>query len=219
MPTQEEIEAGQAVYSPLVLRLYDLLVLGLSNRLLWRCPTPEIVGLYDRNLTACHLDIGVGTGYYLDHACWPVQDPAITLLDLSLHSLEAAARRIARFGPRMIRANCLDPLPLAETFDSAGLCYLFHCLPGSIRDKAVVLDRLRPHLASGARVFGATILQGNLPRSKAAQCLLDFYNRRGIFSNADDTLEDLESALRQRFEDVRIEVQGVVALFEARAGR
>jgi SAM-dependent methyltransferase len=217
MPTLEEIAAGQAVYSPLVLRLYDVLVLGLSNHLLWRCPTAEIMNLYDRNVTARHLDIGVGTGYYLDHARWPVSNPSIALLDLNPNSLAAASHRIARFAPRTVQANCLAPLPLGDKFDSVGLCYLFHCLPGSIPEKAVVLDHLRPALAPGARVFGATILQGDRPRSRAAQALMGFYNRKGVFSNASDRLEDLEIALLQRFIDVRIEVRGVVALFEARA--
>lgn len=217
MPTREEVEAGHAAYSPLVLRLYDFLVLGLSNHLLWRCPTAEIMNLYDRNVTACHLDIGVGTGYYLDHARWPVPNPSIALLDLNPNSLAAASRRIARFAPRTVQANCLAPLPLAEKFDSVGLCYLFHCLPGPIREKAVVLDHLRPALAPGARVFGATILQGDRPCSRPAQALMDFYNRKGVFSNARDTLDELETALRQRFQDVHIEMRGTVALFEARA--
>jgi len=142
MPSAEDIESGQAVYSPLVLRLYGLLVLGLSNHLLWRCPTAKIVTLYDRNVRSRHLDIGVGTGFYLDHARWPVPDPAITLLDLNPNSLAAASRRIARFAPRTVQADCLAPLPLSEKFDSAGLCYLFHCLPGPIPEKAVVLDHL-----------------------------------------------------------------------------
>lgn len=216
MPTLEEIAAGQAVYSPLVLRLYDFLVLGLTNHSLWRCPTAEILNLYDRNVTARHLDIGVGTGYYLDHARWPVPNPTIALLDLNPNSLAAASRRIARFAPTTVQANCLAPLPLAEKFDSVGLCYLFHCLPGSIPEKAVVLDHLGSVLAPRARVFGATILQGDRPRSRPAQALMDFYNRKGVFSNASDRLEDLEIALRQRFTEIRVEVRGVVALFEAR---
>lgn len=215
MPTMEEIEAGQEVYSPLVLRLYDLLVLGVSNHFLWRCPTAEIVKLYDRNVTARHLDIGVGTGYYLDRARWPVRNPSITLVDLNPNSLAAASRRIARFTPRPVRADCLEPLPLREKFDSASLCYLFHCLPGALHEKMVAFDHLQRVLAPGARVFGATILQGDVPRSRPALALMDFYNRKGVFSNTRDTLDGLETALRQRFTDVHIEMRGTVALFEA----
>jgi SAM-dependent methyltransferase len=213
----KKIEAGQAVYSPLVLGIYDFYVLGLSNHLLWRCPTRELRQLYDRNVSARHIDIGVGTGYFLDKAHWPVPDPAITLVDLNPNSLRAAAQRIARFSPTEVLANALDPLPLAGKFDSAGLCYLFHCLPGTFREKGVVLSHLQPLLAPRARIFGATILQGSAPRSFAAQALMNAYNRRGIFSNANDRIEDLDALLRSHFDDVEISLHGTVALFQATA--
>lgn len=213
----EQTEAGQAVYSPLVLGIYDLVVLGISNHLLWRCPTATLRALYDRNVSARHVDVGVGTGYFLDKARWPVARPDITLVDLNANSLAAASHRIARLAPRTVVADALKPLPLEGPFTSAGLCYLLHCMPGRIGEKAAVFDHLRPHLAPGARVFGATILQGDAPRSRPAQALMDAYNRKGIFSNAQDTAEDLDAALRQRFSHVRLELKGAVALFEARA--
>jgi hypothetical protein len=217
MPSHKTVAAGQAIYSPMALRAYDGIVLGLSNHLLWRCPTAALRRLYDGNVSSNHIDVGVGTGYFLDKARWPVADPAITLLDLNENCLRAASRRIRRFDPRCVRANVLEPLPRLGSFGSAGLCYLLHCLPGSIAEKAIVFDRLKPILAPGARVFGATIVQGDLPRSRPAQALMDFYNRKGIFSNAADRAGDLEAALRQRFEAVTVEVKGIVAIFEARA--
>lgn len=213
----ERVEAGQAVYSPAVLWSYDWIVLGLSNRLLWRCPTVELRRLYDRNVSDRHLDVGVGTGYFLDKAVWPVAAPAITLLDLNANCLAAASRRIRRFAPQTIRADVLAPLPALGPFRSAGLCYLLHCLPGTIPEKSVVFDHLAPLLAPGARVFGATILQGNVSRSRSAQALMNLYNKKRIFSNAADTAEDLEAALRQRFRNVSVSIRGTVALFEARA--
>jgi SAM-dependent methyltransferase len=216
MVTPEQVERGQAAYSPTVLRNYDWMVLGLSNRLLWRCPTAELRRLYDRNVSDRHLDVGVGTGYFLDKARWPVARPAIALVDLNPNCLAAASGRIRRFAPQTILANVLEPLPRLEPFRSAGLCYLLHCVPGTISEKAVAFDHVAALLAPGARVFGATIVQGSLRRSKVAQALMDLYNRKGIFSNVSDTLEDLEAALRQRFRDVKVESRGTVALFQAR---
>jgi len=216
MAKPEEIEAGQAIYTPLVLRTYDWVVLGLSNQLLWRCPTAELRRLYDRNVSARHLDVGVGTGYFLDKANWPVANPSITLLDLNPNCLRVASQRISRFAPRTVLANILTPLPSLGPFSSVSLCYLLHCIPGAINEKAVVFDHLRPLLAPGARVFGATIVQGKVPRSVPAQALMNLYNRKGIFSNAEDTVEDLNAAVRQRFSDVKIVTKGAAALFEAR---
>ncbi len=218
VPTAEEIAAGQAVYQPWLLRNYDWFVLGLSNRLLWRCPASELRALYARNLSARHLDIGVGTGYYLDRVAFPVPDPAVTLLDLNPNCLAMASARIARYAPATAAADVLQPLPPLGRFGSAGLCYLLHCLPGTIPEKAVVFDHVRPLLSPGAKAFGATILQGDAPRSRPAQALMDFYNRKGVFSNAGDTLADLRKALTTRFTDVGVRMVGAVALFEARAG-
>ena len=62
--TGKQVEAGQAVYTKPMLAVYDLLVLGFSNRLVWRCPSKHILALYDRYVTANHLDVGVGTDIF-----------------------------------------------------------------------------------------------------------------------------------------------------------
>ena len=209
-----DVAAGQAVYSPLVLSLYDAWVLGVSNHLLWRCPTSELRQLYDRNVSARHLDIGVGSGYYLDHAAWPVENPEITLMDLNPQSLATAARRISRYRPRRVEANVLVPFPEIGPFDSVAVCYLLHCLPGTLSSKAVVFDHILNVSAPGSRVFGATIVQGAAPRSRPAQRLMDLYNRKGIFSNTLDTADRLEKELSARFEEVEVSTKGCVALFE-----
>ena len=212
----EDVIAGQAAYTPLTLKVYDWFVLGFSNRYLWRCPTSELEALYDRNVSGRHLDIGVGTGYFLDKAAWPVADPEVTLVDLNPHSLDAAARRIARFSPETLVANVLEPLSLEQTFDSVGLCYLLHCVPGSVPEKAAMFDHVLGVMSDGASVFGATIVQDDAPRSGAAQALMNLYNRKGVFSNAGDTFGDLRAALETRFRDVQLERHGAVVLFEAR---
>ncbi len=40
--TREQIEAGQAVYTKRTLALYDMVVLGISNHFIWKCPTRQI---------------------------------------------------------------------------------------------------------------------------------------------------------------------------------
>lgn len=216
MGTDDRVNAGQAVYTPLTLKVYDHAVHGFSNRFLWRCPTSLLEEMYDRNVSDDHLDIGVGTGYFLDKATWPSDRPTITLFDLNPNSLKAASDRIARHAPTSIRADILKPLRLDRTFRSVGLCYLLHCLPGALSDKAAtVFDNVLGVTAPGATIFGATILQGDAPRSLFAQGLMNVYNRRGIFSNADDTRQALDRVLSERFDSYRVTQHGVVAIFEA----
>lgn len=214
--TKAQRIAAERAYTPLSLRFYDFWVHGLSNHLLWRCPTRHLVSQYERLMSPWHLDIGVGTGYFLNKAVFPVRAPEITLLDLNQTCLDTAAARLARYNPRTVRANLFEPLP-PETglFSSVSMTYVLHCLPGSIGTKAIVFDRLRPLLANDALVFGATIFQRGVKVSPPAQKLIDLYNDKGIISNRDDWPEDLERSLQKRFGKVEIEMHGMVALFEA----
>ncbi|WP_164012080.1 class I SAM-dependent methyltransferase [Pyxidicoccus trucidator] len=214
-----EVHAGQAVYTRWTLRvLYDVGVLGYSNRFVWKCPTATQLEWYDTNVSANHLDVGVGTGYYTARCRYPSPSPRLALMDLNANSLEHAAGRAARYSPELYRRNVLDPIDFdAPRFDSIGLNCLLHCLPGSMDEKAVVFDHLRLLLNPGGCVFGSTLLQGDVPRSAQARFLMRTYNRKGIFSNEQDTRESLERALRKRFKESHVTVQGCMALFRARA--
>ncbi len=64
--TDGDARKGAAVYTPLSLALYDLVVLGFSNFFVWRCSSRLILDFYNQHISDKHLDIGVGTGYFLD---------------------------------------------------------------------------------------------------------------------------------------------------------
>jgi len=65
---QSAAEAGAAAYSPVLLKLYDAAVVYASNSLLWRCSRHVLLANYQEHLGKRHLDIGPGTGWYIDHA-------------------------------------------------------------------------------------------------------------------------------------------------------
>jgi hypothetical protein len=69
--------------------------------------------------------------------------------------------------------------------------------------------------AEGTVLFGATILGRGVAPNLAARALLDLYNAKGVFNNREDDLAALTDGLRQRFDRVDIEIQGMVALFRA----
>lgn len=211
-----DVLAGQAAYNRWVLAGYDLGVLGISNRFVWRCPTKRLRRLYDEHASARHLDIGVGTGYFLDRARWPEPSPSVTLMDLNENALRTAAARISRFAPRTAVRNALEPvgeLPGAP-FDSVGVNYLLHCVPGDLGTKAgSVLAAVRPTMSPGAVLFGSTILTAAADLSRPARALIGLYNRKGIFHNLDDHAEALDRALGAAFTTHRIEIIGGVATF------
>ena len=216
-PTQEQVIAGQAVYTDLTLLAYDLFVLGLSNTWLWKCPTALLRAHYEKHVSNNHLEVGVGTGYFPDKCRFPSDSPRIALMDLNLSTIDYASKRIARYNPEAYQQNILEPIAgNIQKFDSVCMNYLLHCVPGAISEKAVAFDHVKAIMNPGAVVFGATILQGGVSRNWGARQLMKLYNTKGIFSNDQDTLEALETALQSRFRHTSIRVEGCVALFSAR---
>jgi hypothetical protein len=124
-PTAADVTRGEQVYTPFVLRAYDLFVLGFSNRFAWRCASSMMLQRYNRYVGRRHLDIGVGTGWYLHRSSWPVEQPEITLLDLNENSPRIGDPLVS---PRVVATD-------QETRVVAG-------------DLAVVVERLVSH--SGA---------------------------------------------------------------------
>ncbi len=204
------------VYNPLTLAGYDWYVLGFSNARVWRCPTPLLLRHYDEHVSAAHLDVGVGTGYFLDKCRFPVSTPTIVLMDLNPYPLHVAARRIQRYRPRTLRANILEPIRWdGPRFDSIAMNYVLHCLPGTIVEKAVAFAHLTPLLNDGCPLFGSTILHGGVRQTRGSRRVMALYNAIGVFGNSDDTLDGLDRALAEHFSRHELTTSGSVALFTA----
>ncbi len=143
-PDEAAIAKAQAIYTPVMLSIYDVLVHGLSNRFAWRCPTRLLLDLYRNHLSADHLEAGVGTGFFLDRAA-PPRFNRLALVDINRHCLDRAGPRLARFNPALYQANLLAPIELdVPPFTSVGLTYVLHCLPGRMSEKLAAVDHLRP---------------------------------------------------------------------------
>lgn len=209
---------GAGAYGRIGLHFYDAGVLGASNLLLWRCPSARILAQYQASVSANHLDVGVGTGYFLDKVRFPSPAPRLGLMDLNGNSLVHTARRLIRYAPELYRADVLKPIATQiEPFDSIGLNYLLHCLPGPMDSKAAAFDNLRPLLRPGGTFFGGTVLRHGISLPPQARVFMAAYNAMGIFGNGRDSLDGLRASLEARFVDVEIATHGCVALFRATA--
>jgi ubiquinone/menaquinone biosynthesis C-methylase UbiE len=209
--------AGQSVYSRGFLSVYDAFVWGFTHPVLWRCSKARLVEHYDANLSARHLDIGVGTGTLLDAVRCPVATPEITLMDLNPNSLAAASARLARYAPRTHRANVLEDWRLEPgTYESVAMTHLLHCLPGTMAEKGVAFEHARRALAPGGTLFGVTILGRDVPINPPARAFIALSNRRGILHNWDDGPAELDAALARAFPEREIRVRGNLALFSGR---
>jgi hypothetical protein len=117
----DQVVDGQAVYTRRTLAVYNLVVLGISNRFVWKCPMPRLLAHCERHVSANHLDVGVGTGYFLGRFRFPALAPRIVLTDLNPNALAFACHRIARCRPSRYRRNVLDPVSIGGNGFDSGL--------------------------------------------------------------------------------------------------
>jgi len=214
----EESQAGFAVYSERMLRWYDFLVHRISNHLVWKCPTRKLFELYRSNVAKLHLEIGVGTGIFLDRIGPRFHFDHLTLADANPNCLASASLRLARYQPEIVELNLLRKGSFSsldgKQFDSIGLNYVLHCLPNGLENLPLILPRIKHHLTASGVLFGSTILGAGIRKSWLAGRVMKFYNQREIFGNERDTLQQLDAGLRQHFPSVEVRQIGCVALFQ-----
>ncbi len=205
---------GQRDYNRLLLNGYDPLVLGPIARFIWRCPTTGLVDRYRRHIRGRHLDVGPGTGYFLERSGLPDGSP-VTILDPNPAVLRHVSRRLGQLDVTAVEADVLKPLPVGGPFDSAALHMVIHCLPGPLSRKSLAVANVATVLAPGGVLFGGSVLGSSGNHTWAARRMLAVFNWQGGFDNLADTEEGLREILGTSFEHVELDVIGSVALFAA----
>ncbi len=149
-------------------------VICLSNRFAWGCDAQIMLELYREHLGRRHLKVGPGSGWYLANTSRP-SDSAVTLMDLNPTPLAYTARRLGSTVGGMVRTvtcSILDPIPEAAGtgFDSIGVNFVLHCVPGSFAEKGVAFRYLAQVLADDGVLFGSTILGTAPTPCSAGRC-------------------------------------------------
>jgi SAM-dependent methyltransferase len=205
---------GQSGYNAAMLAIYDVWVLKFMTKAVWKVPVAQGVEMYREYMGHRHLDVGPGTGYFLDEAN-PRGDAEITLLDPNLTVLRHAAKRLERWHPVTVEADVMKPLPINGPFDSAALSFVLHCLRGPEANKAVAVRNVADVLGPEGVLFGGTVLGLQGHHTRSARAFIRAANKQGGFDNLDDTVEGLRRILDASFKTVDVVVVGSAALFSA----
>ncbi len=201
-------------YNPMPLIFYDYVVLKLSTPYIWGCSLSHLQEIYDNHLTQEHLEIGVGTGYFLKNCRSITNKHNITLLDINPVPIKHTSRNLRSYKTRGCLANVMKKLPFrGDSFHSVGMNFVLHCLPEP--GKESVFSNIRNVMSSNSVLFGSTVLASTVQDSLITQKLMSFYNATNAFHNTYDTTDRFISILKGLFSRVDVEVSGVILVFKA----
>ncbi|AKJ29040.1 class I SAM-dependent methyltransferase [Caldimonas brevitalea] len=210
------VERSTRVYDTSALNFYDIFVHGFCNRFAWQCSTETLIAQYNQLVTGNHLEVGVGTAFLIDKCRVPGRNPRLGIMDFSKQCLTHSAKRLERYRPEIYQSDILKPLDIkGPKFDSIGINYVLHCVPGSFAEKGVAFKNMKAVLTDHGVLFGSTLLGKDVTRNRVARTLMALYNKVGAFTNRADDVASLRTALEANFKHVEIDVVGCCALFKA----
>lgn len=202
--------------NPLSIKYYDFLA-TVINKLAWRCPQEILKDDYRRYVGNNHLEVGAKTGKMLDHLNKPVGSFRLTLVDLNLWSLRATKKRLARYTPNVFQLNIFDDhTPIPELFDSISVNRVLHCIPQGFYTKGILFYHLKKLLKKNGVLFGSTVVNKGCNHNIFSYSINALFNWIGLLKNKNDSVAELEKALKAYFREVHIEVHGSTAIFSAR---
>lgn len=209
---------GQSEYTPFLLSVYDRFVIGFMAPRVLRTPVSPLLDQYRNHVGARHLDVGPGTGWFLDRADL-AGTTEVVLLDPNPNVLAHCTRVLDRMKPTTVEADVLKRLPVDGPFDSAALNMVLHCLPGPPERKAKAIRNMAAVLAPDGVLFGASVLGRSARHSGPARVFLAVANRKGAFDNLEDSADGLREMLSESFHEVEVNEIGSAATFVARRPR
>lgn len=210
------VQKAVNIYSKPLLWVYDFIVYQVATPYMLHCPAHLILEHYNENIRLNHLDVGVGTGCLLK-GCKQLKDiKRLGIMDLNPNSLEKSKQLLNEQHPEVYQANILKPFETtAVDFDSIGMNYLLHCIPGNFEEKEVIFSNLKEHLSKDGILFGCTVLGKDINNTLHTKLFLKLYQWIGIFNNAEDTYTGLKKSLSRHFTYYEVNVVGNVAFFRA----
>lgn len=207
---------GQLFFSVMPHRMYDTCLYRFITPRIWRCPTTHLMDNYVENVSDNHLEIGVGSGYFLKRTVCPDFLRRLVLLDLNRRCLSKSAARLKSCTPQIRHHNILAPLELAgPKFTSVGMNYVLHCIPGGFWSNQRIFHHVRSLLEVGGVFFGATLIEQPMQKGISSWLLMKLLNAVGIFNNTLHTVAELRSALESSFREVEVSIVGSAAVFRA----
>lgn len=216
MDSALQLKISQLFINPISLGFYDPVVYAV-NKYTWRCSNQKILAHYRNNIGKNHLEVSPGTGKLLDSLNIPSTNLRLSLLDSNRACLKKSKIRLGRYTPNVFQCSVLEPLNMiGERFDSICVNHILHCIPRGFHTKGIVFYHLNRLLNSDGVLFGSTVVSKGVNQNLLSYPLNRLLNLIGFYNNTDDSVIELDRALKTYFREVSIQVEGTTVLFAAR---
>lgn len=212
-----KINRSQQYFNKVSLFFYDFILYGVISKYAWGSSIQRLDSHYKKYVRSNHLEVGVGTGFLLNRVVFDSTKPRLVLMDLSPECLAKTELKVSRYTPETYIQNLLAPVQhKMAKFDSIGINYVMHCVPGSFKEKGIAFSHLQPLLTENGVLFGTTVLSEGVHKNLLAKPFMWLMNYLGVFNNRKDNARDLKDFLEKNFQVIAFEVVGVTAFFAAK---
>ena len=166
------------------INVYDYLVNDINCKYAWRCPQKNIFNKYNKYLGRNHLEIGPGSGYFLKNK----NINNLTLIDINQDILNYSYNNLIsnNYEIKIKNHNIFNQeLKLNSEFDSVGLNYVLHCIPGRIENN---IDSIINNLKNKNDyiLFGSSVLNDVNLQTRLSKLELIYLNKNKVFHNTND---------------------------------
>ena len=139
---------------------------------------------YSRN----HLEIGPGTGYFLQRR-YPISH--LTLMDINKDTLDYTRHNLKGNYPHIsvMEHDIFKKPKRLDRVQSVGINYVLHCVPGRLDTKLECLVN-NIHVGRDTTFFGATVIQDDTNQTFLSKTELYLLNKYKIFYNQNDYIRN-----------------------------
>ncbi|QIS01946.1 hypothetical protein F5X71_06100 [Nocardia brasiliensis] len=211
---------GPTPAAPASLRLFDHVLLGVHDEVLWRCETTHLLDQHGRLSCAVRLDIDPHAANVAGHFPSGIdRDHKVELGDLSVPTLEAAAHGLLERGTdsRAHYGTVMSELPLNHHSNMLGASLLTNCLPVTWVAKGFACQRVAESTGPQGVFFGATTLAAS--PTVLELTLAGYFPTYPLSDDARSAEDGLRYALRHAWSEVSIARMGQTVLWTAREPR
>lgn len=170
------------------LPLYDVFVNKINCHYVWKCNEKHIFLHYEKNIGRNHLEIGPGTGYFLQRK-YPVFH--LTLMDINKDTLQYTKKNLKGNYQHIsvIEHDIFKQPKRLDRVNSVGINYVLHCVPGTLETKLETLIN-NIHVGKDTTFFGATVIQDDTNQNFLSRTELYLLNKYKIFHNQNDYIKN-----------------------------